>query len=47
MANTEFIYQVLDTNGEAWAVVIDIWKVFDRVWHGGLLHISLKAMLSG
>lgn len=35
---TEFVYQALQKNGEAEAAVLDISKVFDRVWHAGEVH---------
>ena len=35
---TEHISNVLDKQGEARSVALDISKAFDRVWHAGLLH---------
>lgn len=34
---TEFLYQTLDKDDEVWAVTLDISRLFDRVWHTGLL----------
>ena len=41
------IYQALDHDKEIRAVICDISKAFDRVWHAGLIHKLAEAGLSG
>ena len=38
---------VFNRSGATWAVVLDISKTFDRVWHAGLLHKLKSHEISG
>ena len=41
------IAKVFNRSGATWAVVLDMSKVFDRVWHTGLLHKLKSCGVSG